>query len=198
MKKIFFLLLTIITFTLLSGCSSTDKLEQFYNNLQENLNYQAKIILVLEDEREMHSTIYLDDKIAKAEVQTFLPDKTSSPVITSYFEQPLGQHVYEITYNEQTDEWIKRFSGETKMIGTLDPEIFDPLNFSKNSNNKYTLKSEFKTYFGFSNLTIEFQLGKVTAIGGTLYQSQPAVLSYTFTNIGKTKVELPDYVEAEK
>ena len=45
MKKIFFLLLTIITFTLLSGCSSTDKLEQFYNNLQENLNYQAKLFL---------------------------------------------------------------------------------------------------------------------------------------------------------
>lgn len=195
MKKIFFLLITIIALIFISGCNSTGKLEKFYNDLQFNLNYKSEMILILEDKRQMHSTIYLDNKLAKAEVQTIMPDGTVSPVVVSYFEQPLGQHVYEITYNEQSGKWIKRFSGETEMIGTLDPEIFDPENFTKNVNGKYTLKPEYKTYYDFSSLTIEFKSGKVYLVAGTAYESKPANINYVFSKLGKIKVELPDYIE---
>lgn len=195
MKKIFFLLITVIALVFLVGCSSTDKLEKLYNDMQENLNYKAKISLILKDKREMHSTIYLASKLAKAEVQTILPDGTVSPLVVSYFEQPLGGHVYQITFDEHSGRWIKRFSGESEMIGTLDSEIFDPKNFSKNANNKYTLKSEYKTYFGFSSLTIEFKSGKVYIEGGTLYDNQAAIMTYVFSDIGKIKITLPEYIE---
>lgn len=198
MKKIFFLIITIIALMMVPGCNSKGKLEKFYLDLQNELNYKVKMTLVTNDKREMHSTIYLDNKIAKAEVKTILPDGTISPLITSYFDQPQGQHVYQITYDEQSDKWIRRFSGETKMIGTLDPDIFDPENFTKNANNKYTLKPEYTTYFDFASLTIEFKSGKIYLIGTTSYESKPARLSYTISNIKKVKVTLPEFIEEKK
>lgn len=198
MKKTFFLLLTIITLAFISGCSSTDKLEKFYNTLQEDLNYKATITLVLEDKREMHSTVYIDNKVAKAEVKTIMPDKTISPLVVSYFEQPLGQNVYEITFDQKSEQWVKRFSGSSTMIGTLDYEMFAVENFTKNVNNKYTLKPEYKTYFGFTSLTIDFKSGKVYVVGGTAYENRPAIVTYVFSNIGNTKVKLPTYIEEKK